>query len=91
MQDGKFGAESDLKTIRAMLPYLWPANELGLRARVIVAMVFLVLAKAANVIVPLFYKAAVDVLSGTADIAITVPIALLVGYGLARVMSQAFG
>lgn len=91
LQDGRFGAENDFKTIRATLPYLWPADQPGLRARVIVALLFLVAAKAANVIVPLFYKAAVDALDQPSGAIIVVPVALLIAYGAARVLSQAFG
>ena len=82
---------SDVKAIRTVLPYLWPEGETGLRLRVVIAMLFLVAAKGANVVVPLFYKGAVDALSGPAETILAVPIALLVGYGLARVLSQGFG
>ncbi len=82
---------SDINTIRTVLPYLWPEGENSLRARVLIALLFLVMAKGANVVVPLFYKGAVDALSGTADAIIAVPIALLIAYGLARVLSQGFG
>jgi ABC-type transport system involved in Fe-S cluster assembly fused permease/ATPase subunit len=91
LQNGRFGANNDLKTIRTMLPYLWPNDAPGLRFRVVVAMALLVAAKAANVVVPMFYKGAVDALGGKANAMIAVPIALLIGYGLARVLSQAFG
>ena len=87
----KFGPSNDLKTVRAMLPYLWPKNAPGLRLRVVIAMAFLVAAKGANVIVPLFYKDAIDDLSNPTDAIVVVPIALLVAYGGARVLSQAFG
>ncbi|MBT5300252.1 MAG: ABC transporter ATP-binding protein/permease [Rhodospirillaceae bacterium] len=87
------GPRNDLKTIQTMVPYLWPANEWTLKARVVVAVVLLILAKIANVVVPIFYKHAVDALSmtGTTATIIAVPLALLVGYGAARVLSQAFG
>jgi ABC-type transport system involved in Fe-S cluster assembly fused permease/ATPase subunit len=91
LQDGRFGANNDFKTIATMLPYLWPRQATGLRIRVVIAMVLLVAAKAANVVVPMFYKGAVDALGGKGHVAIAVPVALLVGYGLARVLSQAFG
>lgn len=91
LRDGRFGAENDLKTIRTMLPYLWPPAAAGLRLRVVIALVFLVLAKGANVIVPFFYKGAVDMLGQAAHPGVTVPVALLVGYGLARVLALAFG
>lgn len=85
------GARSDLHTIRTLLPYLWPSGEWNLRARVVVAMAFLIAAKIANVTVPVFYKKAVDVLSADTAAMIAVPIALLFGYGLARILAQTFG
>jgi len=56
-------------------------------------MIFLVAAKGTNVAVPIFYKEAVDslTLEKGVEIALAVPIALLIGYGIARVMAQAFG
>ncbi|MEL0107550.1 MAG: ABC transporter ATP-binding protein/permease [Rhodospirillaceae bacterium] len=85
------GAKADIKTIRTLLPYLWPAGEFGLRARVVWAMIFLVAAKAINVYVPIFYKQAVDVITKPDAAIIVVPIALLIAYGVARVLAQAFG
>lgn len=80
---------ADLRTIRALLPYLWPP-EWNLRARVVVALLFLAAAKIANVYVPVIYKYAVDSVTGV-DQLVTVPVALLIAYGGARVMAQAFG
>ena len=71
--------------------HLWPKGEFGLRSRVVVAMVLLVLAKVANVYVPLLYKYAVDALGEPKAQMVAVPIALIVAYGLARVLAQAFG
>lgn len=85
------GAKADIKTIRTLLPYLWPAGEFGLRARVVWAMIFLVAAKAINVYVPIFYKQAVDVITKPDTAIVVVPIALLIAYGVARVLAQAFG
>jgi len=87
----RIGPRNDLRTLRTLLPYLWPAGEPGLRIRVLVAMVLLALAKITNVGVPIFYKLAVDALSTGAAQILAVPVALLVGYGLARVMAQTFG
>ena len=81
---------SGLQTIRLFLPYLWPKDRPELRRRVVIAMGFLVLAKVANVIVPYFYKAAVDALSVEATV-VTVPVLMIIAYGLARVGAQAFG
>jgi len=70
--------------------HLWPKDEWGLRTRVIVALVLLVLAKLTNVYVPILYKHAVDGLGEKAQ-AVAVPVALIVAYGFARVLAQAFG
>ncbi|WP_408906302.1 ABCB family ABC transporter ATP-binding protein/permease [Muricoccus nepalensis] len=86
-------------TLRSLAPYLWPKGEPGLRARVVGALVLLALAKVANVLVPIAYSRAVNALTphlgegaaaGTAAV-LTVPVALVVGYGLLRVASSAFG
>jgi len=71
--------------------HLWPKGEPGLRMRVMVALVLLVVAKVTNVYVPLLYKDAVDALGTPAAQAVAVPIALIVAYGAARVLAQAFG
>jgi ATP-binding cassette subfamily B protein len=69
---------------------LWPKNEWGLRVRVIAGLVLLILAKLANVYVPILYKHAVDALGGKVQV-VAVPIALILAYGFARVLAQAFG
>ena len=87
------GPRNDLHTIASLAPYLWPKGRGDLRIRVVISMVFLVLAKVATVYIPLFYRDAVDVLTPTDPTAVIValPIALLVGYGLVRIASQTFG
>ncbi len=70
--------------------HLWPKGEWNLRARVVAAGVLLVLAKITNVYVPILYKHAVDMLGDKAQV-VAVPIALIVAYGFARVLAQAFG
>ena len=87
----KTGPRKDLQTIRTLLPYLWPKGEAELRLRVVCAMALLALAKVTNVAVPIFYKHAVDALSTDTARILAVPVALLVGYGLARVLAQTFG
>ena len=90
---GAMNPAGEWTTIRTLLPYLWPAGETGLRIRVVIAMALLVAAKATNVSVPIFYKQAVDILTanGNVDAMITVPVALIVGYGICRVGALAFG
>lgn len=85
------GRRNDLSTIRALLPYLWPTGETGLRARVVAALAFLAVAKVITVLVPLIYKQTVDALTITPTQAmIAVPVMLLLGYGIARILSGVF-
>ncbi len=79
-------------TLKSLVPYLWPKGEPGLRLRVVLSLVFLVAAKASNVLVPVMYARAVDALapaSGGAAIAV-IPIALVIGYGITRAMNSLF-
>ncbi|MBF0305782.1 MAG: ABC transporter ATP-binding protein/permease [Alphaproteobacteria bacterium] len=87
---GQGGARADLRALRTLMPYLWPKDSLELRARVVLALVLLLAAKGVNVVVPLFLKGAVDAL-GVTGAAASVPLGLLLAYGLARVLSQSFG
>ena len=83
---------SGLATVGSLLPYLWPAGDPGARVRVVLAMGLLLLAKAATVSVPVIYGRIVDVLAPKDNTAaLAIPIGLLVGYGLLRVGSAAFG
>ncbi|MGF1594546.1 MAG: ABCB family ABC transporter ATP-binding protein/permease [Kiloniellaceae bacterium] len=85
-----------LKALAGLLPYLWPAGRNDLKARVAVAMVFLVLAKLATVTVPLVLKGAVDALTpaGAVDTAaglvLVLPLGLLLAYGAVRVAALGF-
>ena len=87
----KLSASRTWAVVGIMARHLWPIGETGLRSRVVVAMVLLVLAKVVNVYVPILYKHAVDALGEPAAQAVAVPIALIVAYGAARVLAQAFG
>jgi ATP-binding cassette subfamily B protein len=79
------------RPLLALLPYLWPSDRRDLKARVMVCVVLLILAKIVTVAVPFFFGWAIDHLSGDpAALALAVPIALIVSYGLARILMQAF-
>ena len=78
-------------TLRSLAPWLWPKGELELRLRVVLAVVLLVAAKAANVLVPLAYARAVDALTPKGAEMVAVPVALVVAYGLLRMAASAFG
>ncbi len=77
--------DTDLKTLRALLPFLW-----NYRGRVVLALAFLVLAKVANVGVPLVLKEIVDRLESTQDVVLALPLAFLVAYGALRLASSLF-
>ena len=77
---------NDWGNIRSLLPYLWEY-----RGRVFIALGFLVLAKIANVGVPLALKFLVDRLDvAEADVVAALPVAMLLAYGVARLGSSLF-
>ena len=92
-------SDFDLRMIRSLLPYVWPADKPDHRARVVGALSLLVASKFLNVSTPFMFKYAVDALavgatgaaSGpgalaavpAAAVAFT-PAAMLMGYGVSR-------
>ena len=82
----------NIGTLRRLLAYLWPAGSPAMRVRVVVAMVLLIAAKVAVVLVPLFYKDAVDALVGAEKgLVVALPVGAILAYGTARILSLAFG
>ena len=75
----------DWNTIRTLLPYL-----LEFKGRVVLALTLLMLAKLANVAVPLVLNEIVDAM-GKPKAMLLVPVFLVVGYGLLRLSSTLFG
>jgi ATP-binding cassette subfamily B protein len=76
--------------LRSLSRYLWPDNAFETKVRVVIALILLALAKVANVYTPILFKDAVDALSGKESAVLILPISLLVGYGIVRVLSIAF-
>jgi len=74
----------DWRVVPMLLPYLWEY-----KWRVVVAMVFLVAAKFANVGVPLVMKDIVDGLDARQAV-LVLPLALLVAYGVLRLSTVLF-
>jgi ATP-binding cassette, subfamily B, heavy metal transporter len=79
----------ELRALKSLAPYLWPRDSLGLRVRVVLAVAFLLAGKLVNIYVPILYKHAVDALT-PGNLVVAVPVALIIAYGLARVMAQGF-
>ncbi len=91
MESGQFHPRRQLRTLRFLLPHLWPRGRFDLRLRVGLALVALLGAKVANVYVPILLSAAVDSLSAPPDLLVAIPLALLLAYGAARVGALALG
>ncbi|HYR05693.1 MAG TPA: ABC transporter ATP-binding protein/permease [Gallionella sp.] len=83
--DARSDHRSDWQTIRSLLPYLWE-----FKWRVAIALSLLVLSKLANVSVPLVLKEIIDVMNKP-QAALVVPVFLIVGYGVLRLLSTLFG
>ncbi|MFV2001672.1 MAG: ABC transporter transmembrane domain-containing protein, partial [Paracoccaceae bacterium] len=88
------GRASGLRTIRKVIPYLWPSDQAWVKRRVVAALSVLFVAKLVAVGTPFFYKAAVDALSGEtpSDAALLAfgAVGLTVAYGFARLMNIGF-
>ncbi len=78
--------KGEWQTLKTLFPYLWQY-----KWRVTIALSCLILAKVANVAVPVVLKDIVDAVSANPTMAImAVPIGLIVAYGVMRVMSTLF-
>jgi len=86
----------EMAAVWSLIPYVWPRDSLETRVRVVIAMILLIGAKVANVYVPIFYKHAIDALTpiasggAAAGAVVSIPLGLIVAYGLARVTSLIF-
>ncbi|WP_417433050.1 ABCB family ABC transporter ATP-binding protein/permease [Kiloniella sp.] len=84
------GENSQLDTLKTLLPYFWPVGRFDLKARIIFCFALLIFAKLTNVSVPYILREAVDALSIDDPTLLVVPLGLLVAYGTARVCAIAF-
>ena len=82
---------SGIQTVLSLLPYLWPAGNPIARLRVVIAVLFLLLAKGASVVVPIIYGRIVDAIAPKHGGMLVLPVALVVAYGLTRIASSGFG
>lgn len=82
------GTRNDWATLKTLFPYLW-----AYKWRVLLALVFLVGAKLANVGVPLVLKELVDRMTigpNNPQALLVLPIGILIAYGLLRLMTTVF-
>ena len=76
--------EPSFATLRRFLPYLWPADRPGLRARVVIALALVLASKAVVLTMPFAYKAAIDRMAPGLEPAVALAVALVVAYAAAR-------
>jgi ATP-binding cassette, subfamily B, heavy metal transporter len=87
---------STLKTLRNLWPYMWPADRMDLKMRVVWATIFLVVAKLTLILVPYFFKWATDALAGEFQppellpAFLLAPAMLVLGYNLMRIVQWGF-
>jgi len=82
------------RTISLLAPFLWPKNKIFIKIRVFLAILCLLLAKAANLGTPPILGYAVDSLTELSqgiNVYMLIPLALIISYGIARVAALAFG
>ncbi|MEM8980733.1 MAG: ABC transporter ATP-binding protein/permease [Pseudomonadota bacterium] len=83
---------SGWRTIKRVVPYLWPEDEAWVKRRVVLAMAALLVSKLIAVYTPFLYKAGVDALAQD-DVGWLVgvgAVGLTVAYGVARLMNVGF-
>ncbi len=83
------GDGNQWKTLRSLLPYLWPEGRTDLKVRVVLAMIALFASKIITVLTPYSFKYATDALTaagGPAAIAFSVPFFFVMAYGVGRIM-----
>src|SRR6266851_7148643 len=90
------GGGSLLSIMRALWPYIWPADRRELQVRVVLAMVLLLAAKLATIAVPFTFKWATDALvgQGSAPFAASswlvwvfaAPVLMTIAYGGMRIL-----
>jgi ATP-binding cassette subfamily B protein len=80
-----------METLVNLWPYMWPADRMDLKMRVVWATVFLIISKFVLILVPYFFKWATDALNGKLDMAGLLPafllgaVALVIFYNITRI------
>ncbi|MGQ5700975.1 ABCB family ABC transporter ATP-binding protein/permease [Sandaracinobacteroides sp. A072] len=88
--DGQPQGDADFATLKRFLPYLWPAGRPALKARVVMALMLVLVAKAVLLVMPFAYKGVIDRMaagpagSTVADDVLWLVVALVWAYAAAR-------
>ena len=76
------GHATDLKAISAVLPFLWPRDDPGMRIRVVLSVAILFITAILNALLPVLFALAIDRLTPKdASLVLVVPVYLLLLYG----------
>ncbi len=87
---------STFSALRSLWPYMWPSQRPDLKARLVWATIFLVVAKLILVVVPYFFKWATDALAGdSASVPplpdfLLAPVMLVIAYNVVRMVQLGF-
>lgn len=81
---------ADTKILARVWQFLWPKQGREVKLRFSIASGLLVLAKLVTMLIPIFFKEAVDALSPRYDSLVIVPVFMVIAYGVARLLSSAF-
>ena len=71
-------------TLRRFFPYLWPANNPGLRWRIVISTLLILASMGVTMALPYFLKWAIDAMSVTGPAAFQVALAFVLAYGAGR-------
>lgn len=87
-------ALSTVNPVKSIWPYIWSAQQPAMKRRVVLAVLCLIAAKLVAVYIPILYKKVVDAITtlglDQAQAAALIPVAVIVGYGLMRILGQLF-
>lgn len=78
------GKEADFGTLKKFLPYLWPEGRADLKARIILALLFVLLSKGVQISMSFIYGAAIDKMQPGMEAGVLLAIGLVGSYALAR-------
>src|SRR5687768_5421833 len=84
LESSQTNPKADWSALRRFLPYLWPAHAPHLRARVVIAAVLVLIAKAASLSTGFVYAAAIDRMAAGMEPAVVLAIGLVVAYAGGR-------
>ena len=77
-------ANAGMATLKRFLPYLWPRDDHGLRVRIVIALMLVLVSKAVQLSMGFLYAAAIDRMQPGMEAAAGLAIALVAAYAGAR-------